>query len=229
VITRIGLVVVVTCSMLAGISPSAASAKDGSTKDGSAKDASFGTVACGPGTKLTAHDDLRKALQIVSRPGLIGDRTLWTVPLRAPEYGSSTRSWVLGKQAWFRLEDGPVTVTGKRVDGGAGTFRFDMPPVESYPLALNANIGPGFIPSSLEFSTGGCWKVTARLGRSQLCSSSTSTAPHARSAPSWRRTCATSPPERSSGPARRSTRSRPTDRSATARADERRPPLVGLD
>jgi hypothetical protein len=163
VITRIGLVVVVTCSLLAGISPSAASAKDGSTKDGSS-----GTVACGPGTKLTAHDDLRKALQIVSRPGLIGDRTLWTVPLRAPEYGSSTRSWVLGKQAWFRLEDGPVTVTGTRVDGGAGTFHFDMPPVESYPLALNANIGPGFIPSSLEFSTGGCWKVTARLGRSRV-------------------------------------------------------------
>jgi hypothetical protein len=168
VITRIGLVVVVTCSMLAGISPSAASAKDGSTKDGSAKDASFGTVACGPGTKLTAHDDLRKELQIVRGPGLIGNRTLWTIPLRAPEYGSSTRSWELATQAWFRLEDGPVTVTGKRVDGGAGTFRFDMPPVESYPLALNANIGPGFIPSSLEFSTGGCWKVTARLGRSRV-------------------------------------------------------------
>jgi hypothetical protein len=40
--------------------------------------------------------------------------------------------------------------------------------VESYPLALNAGIGPGFIPSSFEFSTGGCWKVTARLGRSRV-------------------------------------------------------------
>jgi len=43
-----------------------------------------------------------------------------------------------------------------------------MPPVESYPLGINADIGPGFIPSSFEFSSGGCWKVTARLGRSRV-------------------------------------------------------------
>ncbi len=59
-------------------------------------------------------------------------------------------------------------MTGRRVDGGSGTFHADIPPVESYPLGLNANIGPGFIPSNLEFSTGGCWKVTAQLGRSRV-------------------------------------------------------------
>jgi hypothetical protein len=151
VISRIGCVVVFCSLVVVGGADVAAAAP-----------------SCGPGTKMTPRAELRSPLRIVDREGLIGDRTLWTVPLRAPEYGSSRKSWVLGKQAWFRLEEGPVTVTGRRVDGGSGTFHFDMPPVESYPLGLNASIGPGFIPSSLEFSSGGCWKVTARLGRSRV-------------------------------------------------------------
>lgn len=152
-ITRIGFAVLSVCWLLAVVGSS---------------DAASARPTCGPGTKPTPHGELRKPLQTVSVPSLIGDRTLWTVPLREPEYGSRSKSWVLGKQAWFRLEEGPVRVTGRRVDGGSGTFNFDMPPVESYPLGLNADIGPGFIPSSLEFSSGGCWKVTARLGRSRV-------------------------------------------------------------
>ena len=152
-IARIGLAVLVVCSLLVAVGSS---------------EAASATQACGPGTKPTPRAELQKPLQIVSASRLIGERTLWTIDLRKPEYGSSRKSWVLGKQAWFRLEEGPVTVTGRRADGGSGTFHFEMPPVESYPLGLNADIGPGFIPSSLEFSSGGCWKVTARLGRSRV-------------------------------------------------------------
>ena len=67
-----------------------------------------------------------------------------------------------------QAQPGQLTVTARRVDGGTGTFNADIPPVEAYPLGLNASIGPGFIPSNLEFSTGGCWKVTARLADSRL-------------------------------------------------------------
>ena len=151
-ITRIGLAVVLSCSLLGTFG---------------ASDAASAATSCGPGTPITAHADLRRALRIVDGP-LVGNRTLWTAPPRVPKYGSTTKSWGFGKQAWFRLEEGPLTVTGHRVDGGSGDFHFDMPPVESYPLWLNAGIGPGFIPSSFEFSTGGCWKVTARLGRSRV-------------------------------------------------------------
>jgi hypothetical protein len=153
VISRLGLAVLVSCSLLATVG---------------ATDAAAPAQSCGPGTKLTARADLRDGLRIVDVPGLIGDRTLWTIPPRTPGYESGTKSWGSRKQAWFRLEEGPLTVTGRRVDGGSGVFHFDMPPVESYPLWLNAGIGPGFIPSSFEFSTGGCWKVTARLGRSRV-------------------------------------------------------------
>lgn len=157
-IVRIGATVLVACSLLGAFSPSEASARP----------AASASRSCGTGTKMTSHADLRQPLRIVDGPGLIGDRTLWTIPRHAPEYEPSTKSWMLVKQAWFRLEEGPLTVAGRRVDGGAGAFHADIPPVESYPLGLNANIGPGFIPSTLEFSTGGCWKVSARLGRSNV-------------------------------------------------------------
>jgi hypothetical protein len=157
VITRVGAAVLVSLALSASVGASDAIAKDESSAS-----------RCGAGTKLTPHAELRGPLQIVDGPGLIGNGTLWTIPLRPPEYGPGAGNWVLGKQAWFRLEEGPLTVTGRRVDGGSGTFHAAIPPVESYPLALNAGIGPGFIPSSLEFSTGGCWKVTARLGQSRV-------------------------------------------------------------
>jgi hypothetical protein len=156
VISRIGVAVLVSLALSAGFAEPDAVAQHASARP-----------KCGEGTKPTPHAELGRALQIVDGP-LIGEGTLWTIPLRTPEYAPGTGNWVVGKQAWFRLEEGPLTATARRVDGGTGTFHFDVPPVESYPLALNASIGPGFIPSSLEFSTGGCWKVTARLGRSRV-------------------------------------------------------------
>ena len=63
---------------------------------------------------------------------------------------------------------GQLIIDARPVDGGSGTFRADVPPMEAYPLDMNLHIGPAFIPSSLEFSTSGCWKVTATLGRSKV-------------------------------------------------------------
>jgi hypothetical protein len=40
--------------------------------------------------------------------------------------------------------------------------------MEYYPRWLNAGLGPGFIPTALEFSTRGCWKVTARFRDSKV-------------------------------------------------------------
>jgi hypothetical protein len=98
----------------------------------------------------------------------IGDGTLWTVKPRRVVQDPETGTWILGKQPWFRLEEGPLRVDARRVDGGTGTFRARIPRMESYPLDLNLHVGPGFIPSSLEFSSPGCWKVTARLGTSKV-------------------------------------------------------------
>jgi hypothetical protein len=128
---------------------------------------SAGACPANPGP--TPRRDLPAELQpygATLRP--LGSGALWTVrpgnPVRLP----GSRAWVLRKQPWFRLEEGPLTITGRRVDGSAGTFRADLPAVESYPLDQNLHIGPGFIPSSLEFSRPGCWRVTARLGASRV-------------------------------------------------------------
>ena len=72
-------------------------------------------------------------LRIVDGPGL--DRPRHAVDdsaPRAPEYVPGG-GWQVGKQAWFRLEDGPLTVTGRQVDGGSGTFHADIPPVNLSP------------------------------------------------------------------------------------------------
>jgi hypothetical protein len=98
--------------------------------------------------------------------GLIGRRALWTVvDLREPSYVAGQGGWAIIKQPWFRLKEGQLRISGRRIDGGAGTFRVDLPPMDAYPLNLDPT---GFIPSSFDFSAGGCWKVTARLGRSKV-------------------------------------------------------------
>lgn len=107
-----------------------------------------------------------KAYAAELRP--IGEGVLWTVRPRRVPVPTEQGTWVMGKVPWFRLEEGPLTVEGRRIDGDRGTFRADLPPVESYPLDLNLHIGPGFIPSSFEFSSPGCWKLTARLGDSKV-------------------------------------------------------------
>ena len=99
---------------------------------------------------------------------VIGTGTLWTVEPRTPAPGDEPGTWTLGKQPWFRLEEGELTIKGRRIDGGSGAARVHLPPMESYPLDLNPHIGPGFIPSSFEFPGDGCWQLTARLGTSKV-------------------------------------------------------------
>ena len=86
------------------------------------------------------------------------------------KFGSRTASLLLAAAfaAWLLLSEAPLTIEGRRVDGGDGTFHADLPPMTSYPLDLNLHIGPGFIPSNLEFSSAGCWKVIATLGSSRV-------------------------------------------------------------
>jgi len=122
--------------------------------------------ACKTNPKPTPRSELPAKLRIVDHK-LIGNGALWTVPIGEPTYQPGG-GWTRAKLPWFRLSTGPLTVTGHRVDGGAGAFHVEIPPVESYPLDLNASIGPGFIPSTLKFSAGGCWKVTAELARSRV-------------------------------------------------------------
>jgi hypothetical protein len=121
---------------------------------------------CKAGPKPTPKAKLPAGLRSVDSE-LIGTGVLWAAPIGEPRYLPGG-GWTRRKVAWFRLAEGPLEVTGRRVDGGAATFVADLPPVESYPLDLNLHIGKGFIPSHLDFSTGGCWKVTARLGTSSL-------------------------------------------------------------
>jgi hypothetical protein len=99
---------------------------------------------------------------------VIGAGTLWTVAPRDPAQGDEPGTWTLGKQPWFRLEEGELTIKGRRIDGGSGTVRVHLPAVESYPLDMNLHIGPGFIPSSFDFPGDGCWQLTARLGTSKV-------------------------------------------------------------
>ena len=126
------------------------------------------THSCRQGPQPTPRSALPASLKPSSDKHLIGKGSLWTVPIGVPEYQAGRGVWTRVKLPWFRLSPGQLTVTARRVDGGTGTFNADIPPVEAYPLGLNPSIGPGFIPSNLEFSTGGCWKVTARLADSQL-------------------------------------------------------------
>jgi hypothetical protein len=76
--------------------------------------------------------------------------------------------WTQGKLPWYRLTSGQLVITAHRVDGGSGHFTAHLPPMSSYPVKTNAAVGTGFIPSGLTFSTGGCWKVVARLRNSRL-------------------------------------------------------------
>jgi hypothetical protein len=122
---------------------------------------------CRPNRSATPRRELPAALKFVNGR-LVGDGDLWTIRPGQPAYTVGDNGWTRLKHPWFRLADGQLTIAGRRVDGGSGTFRADIPPMEAYPRDLNLAIGPGFIPSSLEFSAGGCWKVIARFRESKV-------------------------------------------------------------
>lgn len=108
------------------------------------------------------------ALKPFSADRLIGNGDLWTRLPRPRTFTTSADGWTRLKHPWFRLADGQLTIDGHRVDGGSGSFRADIPPMESYPRSLNQGLGPGFIPSALDFSTNGCWKVIAHFRDSKV-------------------------------------------------------------
>jgi hypothetical protein len=96
--------------------------------------------------------------------GFVGEGVLWARPVDRvylmPSLGDpSTEVWST-KLAWLRRVPGTVTVTGTRLHG-PGTFQADVAPVGSYPAT-------GFLPSTLTFSTGGCWRVIGRLRASKV-------------------------------------------------------------
>jgi hypothetical protein len=83
---------------------------------------------------------------------------LLSLPEIAPVYDVSSGAWYL-KFPWFRRRPGPLTIAGRRVDG-PGQFRAEV---------HNASYPPtGTLPTTLHFSTGGCWKLVGRQGGSQL-------------------------------------------------------------
>jgi hypothetical protein len=127
-----------------------------------------GDRVCKPNPKPTAKRDLPPELKPFSRYGLIGEGVLWTIAPRQPGYVAGRGIWAMRKQPWLRLDAGELAIGGRRINGRAGGLSVDLPPVDAYPLWLNASLGPGFIPSGFEFSTGGCWKVTARLANSKV-------------------------------------------------------------
>ncbi len=63
------------------------------------------------------------------------------------------------KFLWFLAVDGPLTITGRRLDAPAPPLRVGMS--EQPPSA-------GFQPSALIFPTTGCWEVTAKASASRL-------------------------------------------------------------
>jgi hypothetical protein len=63
------------------------------------------------------------------------------------------------KFLWLLATDGPLTVSGRRLDGEARPLTTEMP---------NSFLGRGFQPSYLIFPTVGCWEVTAKANGSTL-------------------------------------------------------------
>lgn len=124
--------------------------------------------SCGPNPKPTPPNKLPKQFEIMtSKQRLVGRGKLWTQPLGTPDY-TAGGGWTRAKLPWFRLTSGQLVITAHRVDGRSGKFTADLPPMSAYPVKANAHVGTGFIPSRVTFSTGGCWKVTARLRRSRV-------------------------------------------------------------
>jgi len=63
------------------------------------------------------------------------------------------------KFLWLLAVDGPLALSGRRLDGTAPPLRSDFSPTAP---------GTGFQPSYVIFPTPGCWEVTARANGSEL-------------------------------------------------------------
>jgi hypothetical protein len=60
---------------------------------------------------------------------------------------------------WRRVVEGPLALSGRRLDGPA-------PPMRSF--IHDPNKTDGFLPTSVMFLTAGCWEVTGRVGQASL-------------------------------------------------------------
>jgi hypothetical protein len=62
------------------------------------------------------------------------------------------------KYLWVLATDGPLRLSGRRLDAAAPPLKSDFVPA----------IGRGFQPSYVIFPTAGCWEVTAKANGSEL-------------------------------------------------------------
>ena len=103
---------------------------------------------------------------------LVGNGSLWvlshapstaftpllSLPEIAPVYDVKSGAWYI-KFPWYRRRPGPLTIDGRRLDG-SGQFRTAV---------FNGSYPPtGPLPTTLHFSSGGCWKLVGHQGGSQL-------------------------------------------------------------
>lgn len=120
------------------------------------------------GPARTKWADLPKVLRESESRPLIGARKLWVNPpslarstgLRV-KYGSVT----LDDKGKATDDAGPPKVTAKRVDGaGAGTGSVGGYATE----AVDADTTRSFWPTTVDFSTPGCWLITESSGPTTL-------------------------------------------------------------
>ena len=110
---------------------------------------------------------LSKAAAPRDNPLIHGNDAIWTSlwPDGAVVFKSGGPGFVLAdgslkmKFLWLLATDGPLTVSGRRLDAEARPLTTEMP---------NDFLGKGFQPSYLIFPTAGCWEVTARANGSTL-------------------------------------------------------------
>lgn len=63
------------------------------------------------------------------------------------------------KFAWYRIAEGQLSITGRRLDGTAPALKASVP--DGY--------GPsGFQPSGIYFPTEGCWEVTGHVAKASM-------------------------------------------------------------
>jgi hypothetical protein len=133
----------------------------------------FATVPQGSTCPVTQpnHSRIPASVQTKAQVGetsewLYGNDKIWTylwpegtVTFRKNGPGFILRDGSLQmKFLWLLAVDGPLSVSGRRVDGTAAPLRTDFSPV----------VGQGFQPSYLIFPTEGCWEVTARANGSEM-------------------------------------------------------------
>lgn len=111
----------------------------------------------GPVTVVAADEVPFSARGFDGATPMVGRGALWTLPDSLLEQANfdPARQRYRVKIPWFRAEPGHVRLAAKRLDG-TGKFSASRHSRGEYPSV-------GFEPSVMEFSSAGCWKVTARL------------------------------------------------------------------